>query len=165
VIDSLQSGFERVGGMLLAPVETLRDVALARRGGFAEAATLAVVMAVLTAAPDLTFAARSIEPLGGQVAASMALRAVASGLTVPGLMTFVGAMLLTVLARRRQGEEKQEARDLDLAAMCAVPFIVARGLAALLLIVPGWALDRPLDLAGLCGSLVSLGLAVKQVRS
>ncbi len=155
------SPLDRLGGMLLCPRETLALVARGGAGGFPDAATFAVLEAMLLAGPDLARAALRAESLGAAAALGMAANAVLGRLLLPTLIALGIAIVLTIVSRG----PRKEARDLDLASLCVVPLLASRAVDGILWSVSGLDLSMPLGLLGLGGTAPLAWLAVRERRT
>jgi len=152
--------WQRIGGVLLAPRATLLYLNRTRLGGFADAALLTLGLVVVTALPALVRAALLFEEQGARLAVALALSALLGGLAAPVVLVLVMAVVLSLAARRgRSG-----GRDLDLAALCTLPFVLLRACGGAVALASGIDVQRFGELAGLCGSAWILWNAIKAVR-
>ncbi len=124
-------------------------------------ATFTLLEAVLLAGPDLTQAALRASTVGPGAALGMAVNAVMGRLLLPCLIALGIAVVLTIVSRG----PKKEARDLDLASACLVPLLAARAIDGILWTMSGLALATPVLIAGVFGTLVLAGLAIRERRA
>jgi hypothetical protein len=124
----------RVGGMLVAPRATLEALRAGAPGGLNDLMLLLVALLVAEQLPQLVRSLWFLFAVSYSGGISAFFNTVAQGILVPVVAIFVGALAINITTR---GKARTE-RNVDLAALCAVPLIVLSVCMTLVFRLSGW---------------------------
>jgi hypothetical protein len=156
---------QRIGGMLVAPRQTLELVLGGARGGARDLVWLLLLQVIAVQLPHLTVAVLIMLRQSYSSGMSLLLNTVAGSVWMPLAAAIVGAVVIGPLVRGRTGRE----RSVDVCALCAVPPVVLQLAASLLtaagLLQPSRALAIVVLAAGGLWFLALLPLGVRLIRA
>ena len=119
---------ERIGGMLVAPRQTLEVVLGGAKGGVRDLVWLLLLQVIAVQLPQLTVAVLIMLRQSYSSGMSLLLNTVAASAWMPLCAAIAGAVLIGRLVRGRTGRE----RSVDVCALCAVPPVALQLVASLL---------------------------------
>jgi len=167
----------RVGGMVVAPVSTLREAAQGGRGGLRD---LLLLLAIQIAAVELARLAGAVLYLvrvSYAAGLNLLINAIAGAVWMPLAAVLIAALVLArfvkparadAAASATSGSAAAAPRTLDLAALSAVPSIALQLAASLAVALAGIRPGRSMALAILAAGgiwfLLLLGFSVRLIR-
>jgi hypothetical protein len=155
---------ERIGGVLVAPREAMRQIAAGDASGMSATVVAWLIAARVVAGETPRLARAVVRGLEGGVSAALSGIVSAFAVVLPDVLGILtGAILLSFFAARRKPD-----RTLDVAAAAWIPYLGVQLFAALLFT----ALGRPLRLveqyvvdgAAVGWALVVWGIGLRELR-